>query len=209
MRKCLRRWPSPARSSRAEAPSAGPDAGVRKRHPRTMESEVQFCELQKQNLVAEVLRTSGKVRLAARGHSMLPTLWPGDLLTVETARFDQVSPGDVILYRRWERFFIHRVLRKSSGSDRPTLVTRGDSMSGFDPSVVPEQLLGKIVSVERVSGFTVPVPACSKFQRALGLTLGHSDRLRSLVLRWHSWRRRIRADSVVSVDRMPTEERLG
>ena len=98
-----------------------------------MESDVQFLVLQKQNLVAEVLRTSGKVRLAARGHSMLPTLWPGDVLTVETTTFEQLQIGDIVLYQRSERFFIHRLLRKTSatGSDRPTLVTRGDSMSGF------------------------------------------------------------------------------
>lgn len=160
-----------------------------------MESDVQFCELQKQNLVTEVLRTSGRVRVAARGHSMLPTLWPGDLLTVEATRFDQVSPGDVILYRRWERFFIHRVLRKSSatGSDRPSLVTRGDSMSGFDGAVLPEEILGKVISIEGSSGRCLPVPACLKFRRIIGLALGSGDRLRSLVLRWHSWRRRARA----------------
>jgi hypothetical protein len=133
-----------------------------------MESDVQFCEAHKQNLAAEVLRTSGKVRLAARGHSMLPTLWPGDPLTVQATPFEQVGPGDVILYQRWERFFIHRVLRKNSvaGSDRPSLVTRGDSMTGFDAFVL----------------------ACSTLRRALGLALGYSDRLRSLVLRWRGWR---------------------
>jgi hypothetical protein len=155
-----------------------------------MESDVQFCEAHKQNLAAEVLRTSGKVRLAARGHSMLPTLWPGDPLTVQATPFEQVGPGDVILYQRWERFFIHRVLRKNSvaGSDRPSLVTRGDSMTGFDAFVLPEELLGRVVSVEHVSGNPRAVPACSTLRRALGLALGYSDRLRSLVLRWRGWR---------------------
>src|ERR1700756_4442718 len=145
-----------------------------------MESDVQLCDLQKQDLVADVLGSGGNVRLAARGHSMLPTLWPGDLLTIEPTCLGQVCPADVILYRRCERFFIHRVLQKSSstGSDRPTLVTRGDSMSGLDAPVVPEELLGKVVSVERVSGFSLPVPNCSAFHRILGLALDSSDRLR-------------------------------
>jgi hypothetical protein len=176
-----------------------------------MEPDVQFCEADKQNLVAEVLRTGGKVRLAARGHSMLPTLWPGDLLTVQVTPFEQLCPGDVVLYQRWERFFIHRVLRKQCGteSDRPSLVTRGDSMTGSDACVLPEELLGKVVSVERIPGHALAVPACSMLRRMVGLGLGHSDRLRSLVLRWHGRRMAARADRRVSANPMPTGRILG
>jgi Peptidase S24-like len=175
-----------------------------------MESDVQFLVLQKQNLVAEVLRTSGKVTLAARGHSMLPTLWPGDLLTVETTTFEQVCPGDIVLYQRSERFFIHRVLRKlfATGSDRPSLVTRGDSMSGLDSPVLPEELLGKVVSVERASKLRVPMPVCSKPRRILGLALGASDRLRSAALRWHGWRTGTKADSLASANHARTGPNL-
>lgn len=171
-----------------------------------MESDVQFLVLQKQNLIAEVLRTSGKVRLAARGHSMLPTLWPGDVLTVETTTFEQLQIGDIVLYQRSERFFIHRLLRKTSatGSDRPTLVTRGDSMSGFDAPVLPEELLGKIVSVECASRRRVPLRLCSKPRRIFGLALGASDRLRSAVLRWHSWRTGAQTDPLASANPAPT-----
>ena len=147
---------------------------------------------QKQDLAAEILRSTGKLRLAARGHSMLPTFWPGDLLDIETIPFDQVSAGDVVLYRRWGRFFIHRVLCKlaATGSDRPSLVTRGDSMAGGDAPVVPEELLGKVVSVQRTSGVCSSPPRCSKLQHLLGLILGYSDRLRSLALRYRAWRAR-------------------
>src|ERR1700746_3815028 len=104
----------------------------------------QLRELQKQNLIAEILRTRGSVRLAARGHSMMPTLWPGDLLNIEFVCFDRVRVGDLVLYERSNRFFIHRVLKKLAGveSTRPTLVTRGDSMLTLDAMVTPEELLG-------------------------------------------------------------------
>ena len=157
-----------------------------------METAFESCESQKQNLAAEILQTAGRVRLAVRGHSMLPTLWPGDLLDIETTSLDQVSPGDIVLYRRWDRFFIHRVLCKSAatGSERPSLVTRGDSMSGADAPVVPEELLGKVISLQRTSGDCLPPPRCSKWQRIVGLILGHNDRLRSAVLRMRDWRTR-------------------
>ena len=155
--------------------------------------DVDFAsrEPQKQDLAIEVLRATGRVRFLARGYSMLPTLWPGDLLTVETVSFEEVSPGDVVLYQRWERLFIHRVLRKltgTAGSDRPTLVTRGDSMTGFDAPVFPEELLGRVVTIQRTSGRSSAAPRCSIAGRVVGLMLGNSDRLRSVVLRWRDWR---------------------
>src|SRR5579864_553336 len=160
-----------------------------------MESDVQLRELQKQNLLAEILRTSGKVKLAARGYSMLPALWPGDILNVETAGFERVQVGDVVLYERWNRFFIHRVLQKfatHTESERPSLVTRGDSMMSPDPAISPESLLGIAVSLERVSGQVLSIPNCSLPRRAFGLALGYSVWLRSVALRVHAWRRQRR-----------------
>jgi hypothetical protein len=176
-----------------------------------MEIGVESCESQKQNLAAEILQAAGKVTLAARGHSMLPALWPGDLLHIEPISFDRVRPGDIVLYRRWERFFIHRVLCKSdkTGSDRPSLVTRGDSMTGFDALVSPEELLGRVVSVQRTSGQFSPAPRCSKARRVLGLMLGASNRLRSVVLRWHNWRTRPMKDSGASTSPAPSGQSLG
>ena len=110
-----------------------------------MESDIQFLALKSRISLQRYFEPTERVTLAAGVIACCPTLWPGDLLTVETTTFEQVQIGDIVLYQRSGRFFIHRVLRKSSatGSDRHSLVTRGDSMSGL-----PEELLGKIVSVE-------------------------------------------------------------
>ena len=45
---------------------------------------------------------------------MLPTLWPGDLLTVQSRRAEDIEPGEIVLYMRGGRFFIHRVKSKSA-----------------------------------------------------------------------------------------------
>jgi len=52
------------------------------------------------SLAAEVLHSWGMLRLRTRGISMLPTLWPGDLVTVQSCSFEQVDPGEVVLYVR-------------------------------------------------------------------------------------------------------------
>jgi hypothetical protein len=126
------------------------------------------------------------------GQSMLPTLWPGDLLTVCAVQFDEVAAGDVVLFTREDRFFIHRVLRKrdsAGGSTGPILVTRGDSMRAADAPVSPEELLGKVVSVSRNYAKDLPVRG-SRWSRWVGLVLAYSDLLRRMVLRLRARRSR-------------------
>jgi hypothetical protein len=165
-------------------------------------------EPHKHGLAAEVLRNNGKLRLVARGHSMLPTLWPGDLLHIEATAFDRVHPGDVVLFGRDDRFYIHRILSRGEagdGSARPSLVTRGDSMPEEDAPVFAEELLGRVVSLER-RGKVSPVPGCSRMRRALGQMLGSSDRLRSVALRIHGWRTR---NFQANAEFVPRELRIG
>lgn len=168
-----------------------------------MQPDTHAREPHKQSLAAEVLRTTGTVRLGALGYSMLPTLWPGDLLTIEAKSFDQVRVGDVVLFVREDRFFIHRILRKDDLAAGKYLVTRGDAMPEADTPVYPGELLGKVVSVESDDQAFV-VPACSGLRRQVGLLLAHSGRLRSLALRCHDWRGRTRRTNLPS-----REVRLG
>jgi hypothetical protein len=140
----------------------------------------------KRNLAAEVLRTAGKFRLAAFGYSMLPTLWPGEILTIQAQTLEQVQPSEVVLFSREGRFFIHRVVRKVKTGPEARLITRGDALPAVDATVFPIEFLGKIVSVRR-GDRDIPVPACPAWRRFMGLALTYSVHLRSLGMRWHAW----------------------
>ena len=140
----------------------------------------------KHSLATEILRSSGTLRLSAFGNSMLPTIWPGDQLTIRHRSFEQVLPGDVVLFARDGRFFIHRVLRRLELDSNPQLLTRGDAMPDADAPVSAEELLGKIVGIATQPGRELPVPRCSRVRRWVGLALAYSARLRSLALRWHA-----------------------
>jgi len=107
------------------AQPADNDVGVRSFALALMESDVQFLALKSRISLQRYFEPTERVTLAAGVIACCPTLWPGDLLTVETTTFEQVQIGDIVLYQRSGRFFIHRVLRKSSatGSDRHSLVT--------------------------------------------------------------------------------------
>lgn len=146
-----------------------------------MDSFPQDREREKCRLVVEGLRLSGDVRFRAAGVSMLPTLIPGDFVRVESAALADIALGDVVLHRRGDSLFLHRVIELRPGS----VQTRGDSMVSPDP-VSDGELLGKLVSIER-NGETKSVSSrLSPFSKILGKVLCYSPRLRSLFLAWNS-----------------------
>jgi len=103
------------------------------------------------SLASEILRRFGRLRLQVTGASMLPSLWPGDLLLIRGARFTEVSRGDLVLFFRDNRFFVHRVLDVSG--DR--LLTQGDGLATPDPPVGRDELLGRVLFITR-DGVTRP-----------------------------------------------------
>lgn len=103
----------------------------------------------KGELFLEVLKTRGKAKLAVTGASMLPSIWPGDILEVRQREMAEISPGDVVLCERQGAFLAHRVVKKQGGPERPLLITRGDTLRAPDPPVEPEELLGCVAAVWR------------------------------------------------------------
>ena len=144
----------------------------------------QARDQSRNNLAVEVLKKTGALRLSAFGYSMLPTLYPGDILTIRREGLPAIQAGDVVLYMRHGRFFIHRNLHSLETGSGAALVTRGDSMPHADQPVTASELLGKVVNIER-GGDSKPVPSCTLLRRGFGLLLAYSGRLRTLVLRWH------------------------
>ena len=110
---------------------------------------------------------------------MLPTLWPGDILTVQSVRPEQVAPGEIVLYMRQDRFFIHRIVSTNLKRNQAFLVTRGDCMFEDDPPVDRSELLGRIVEVRRAGSTFMPVRKLSPFRRVVAW----------LFFRWSLFRR--------------------
>lgn len=133
-----------------------------------MDREIQrravCCEL-----VDEVARTVGEVRLKVTGASMLPALWPGDVVTVRRCDPAAVRPGQIILYRREGKLTAHRVHRISPN----LLITRGDSVPSCDPPVGALGIVGQVVGILR-NGRPVD-PEQSSWHRAVSSMLCRSD----------------------------------
>jgi signal peptidase I len=154
-------------------------------------------------LAAEVLRRSGHLHLQVHGESMLPALWPGDVVEIASCSLEDLRPGEIVLARREGRFFLHRLVgRFTDPGTRSGFLLRGDSMPGPDPQFPVEALLGRLVQkvdesaddgrsvhaaglrpVFRANGFGV------KWSRALGILLCYSGLARRLALKLHSRRK--------------------
>ena len=93
-------------------------------------------------LAAESLRSSGTLRLQVTGWSMLPSVWPGDTLVVESVDRNAVSEGDIVLFGRDRRLFAHRVVTNASAPG-DGIVTWGDAMPAPDSPVSDDGTAGQ------------------------------------------------------------------
>jgi signal peptidase len=102
------------------------------------------------DLSAELLSLGFGVRFRAPGTSMHPTIRHGDLITVEPVAASNLKRGDIILYRLQNGFIAHRLVnieeRNCCGLN---FFLRGDASTTCDSPVKPQQVLGKVVWVER------------------------------------------------------------
>ncbi|MEQ1949608.1 MAG: S24/S26 family peptidase [Bryobacteraceae bacterium] len=106
-------------------------------------------------LLIDTLRHAGEVRLRAQGLSMVPALWPGEVLVVARKGFPDVTVGEIAVFRCHGGIAAHRVL-KTQGTGLDTIVTRGDAMTVDDAPVSADEFLGVVVEVERGGRRVVP-----------------------------------------------------
>lgn len=100
--------------------------------------------------VADSLLAAGfKLRFRAGGHSMGLAVRDGERVTVAPVDARDVDVGDIVLCQTWRGPLAHRVQRIEAAAGAVRFVLRGDSSFEDDQPVVPAQLRGRVVSVER------------------------------------------------------------
>jgi len=153
-------------------------------------------------LLADALRRGGSVRVRLRlhGESMLPALWPRDVVEIASCSLEDLRPGEIVLARREGRLFLHRLVAPCTPNG---FLLRGDSMPGPDPLFPPEALLGRLVrsaSEARAGAAPALRPEFSatwfsatwfgaKWSRALGMLFCHCGVARRFALKHHSHRK--------------------
>jgi signal peptidase I len=135
------------------------------------ESAISESDAVKCELAAEVLCSSGKLRLQVTGWSMLPSIWPGDTLLVECVDPSKMAEGEIVLFRRDRRLFAHRIVR-SEASD---IVTRGDSVPAADAPVEKGEILGRVASIMRLGKSVQPRTSLRVRDRVIAAAVQRSE----------------------------------
>jgi len=139
-------------------------------------------------LAAEVLRSSGKLRLRVMGWSMLPAVWPGDTLLIERVDSGEFSEGDIVLFGRDRRFFAHRVVTRNGKPGSSRILTRGDAMPRPDPPISDSDVLGKVAGIVRKGKCFRPSKTPRLSGRAVAALVRRSQIAARVVVGVHGWR---------------------
>jgi hypothetical protein len=137
-------------------------------------------------LAVEVLTRSGRLRFRANGTSMLPVLRPGDELEF-VATSGEFAIGDVVLWHRDDRLFVHRVVSRCG----VFLQTQGDAVAVADEPTTLDSVLGRLEAYRR-RGRRFPIRRQSLFEHCCGWCLRRSERAKRLFLQCHVLMHRVR-----------------
>ncbi len=145
-------------------------------------------------LLAKVLRRGARlrqgVRLRVYGQSMLPALWPGDVVEIQGCSLDEARPGEIVLALRDGRLFLHRFVARCTPD---TFLLRGDSMPASDPPYPSEALLGRLARSTGDGGnnsaAALRLRLAVSWSRTAGMLLCYCSLARRLALKLHSRRR--------------------
>jgi signal peptidase I len=150
-------------------------------HNRVGAVHTRKCEL-----VDEVLRSFGTVRLQVTGCSMLPSVWPGDTLIIQRRDVREVAVGDILLYRRKARLIAHRVISEPDSLGKSTVGVRGDAFPGPDELLFRSEILGTVSRIVRGKKSILPPSRLKYHHRLIGILTWHSDLFARLLIFVHS-----------------------
>jgi signal peptidase I len=143
------------------------------------------------DLAAEVLRRFGEVQIVELGRSMIPSIYPGDVLTIRAEQRSAARCGDIVLHLREGRFCVHRVTRTWQERGRLMFATWGDAAARQDPPFDENQLLGRVTAIIR-RGIPVQFEQMDTLRmRFLRRAVRKSEAAATALLRWHLLRTRI------------------
>jgi hypothetical protein len=118
--------------------------------------------------IAAALQRRGRISLRVQGTSMLPWVRPGDIARIRKVSTDAIRCGDVVLFRRKDHLFVHRIIEKSGSLDAAEFRAKGDAHPTCDGMVEKQELLGRVVRLYR-RGRRIDLDAPG--QLALGLLI--------------------------------------
>lgn len=102
-------------------------------------------------LMADILDRGSAVRMRVTGRSMLPLVPSGATVTVRPVDPQILRSGDILLFQNaLASAVLHRIIRVDMDPTHARVFrTKGDAAIAFDNAVLPGQVLGRAVRIER------------------------------------------------------------
>jgi signal peptidase I len=116
--------------------------------------------------IADALKRRSRIALRVHGTSMLPWVRQGDIALIRQTSIENVRCGDLVLFRRENHLFVHRIVEKRGELDAEQFFSKGDAHPTSDGVVEKQDLLGRVVRIYR-NGQRIDLDAPG--QLALGL----------------------------------------
>jgi hypothetical protein len=113
------------------------------------------------DMVMELLHNRNKVKFQAPGVSMSPFIRHKEMITIKPCSHRDITFGDIVLYHGFgnqslcssnpleDKKIVHRFLGRREIEGEARLITKGDNIYLCDPPVSPQQILGKVVEIEK------------------------------------------------------------
>lgn len=136
-----------------------------------MGSKIQFTKSRTQDKIfwdigLELLAKGKLLRFRAHGKSMSPFIYHNEFVIVKSCNATEVKFGDIILYERLHSQYpeyikcdepkedkvAHRFIEGKRINGKDMLITKGDAYNACDHPILPEQILGKVIAIEKPNG---------------------------------------------------------
>lgn len=118
--------------------------------------------------IIDALRTRGRVLLKAYGSSMQPWVRPGDIGVIRKITVENVRRGDLVLFLRHQRLFVHRIVGERVTFGVHEVSAKGDAHPTTDGWLEKGELLGRVVFIFRGGRRLRRISLDTPSQRVLG-----------------------------------------
>src|SRR6266436_8225020 len=99
--------------------------------------------------IADALKWRGRISLRVHGTSMQPWMRSKDIALIRQTPIENVRCGDVVLFRRENHLFVHRIVKKQGSLEAAQLLSKGDAHPTTDGILEEQELLGRVVRIYR------------------------------------------------------------
>jgi signal peptidase I len=95
----------------------------------------------------DICQEADRCTYTVSGRCMEPVLFSGHMVDVEKCDINNLDEEDIVLFRRGDTLFLHRLVCRVNNNDNIFLITKGDAKKFPDLPVAKNLLFGKAVSV--------------------------------------------------------------